>query len=175
MPKTKIKKQEILKSLEEQIAQAKSVVFVNFSGIPVKEIDALRSKGKEQKISYTVTKKTLLKRVLKEGGYKIEADNDFSGELAAVLGLEDEVAPAKLVNDFAKSNDKLKIIGGILEHNLIGSDKIVALAKLPSKKELLARAVGSLAAPLSGLVNVLEGNLRGLIYALGAIKDKKSA
>lgn len=173
MPKTKSQKQAIVKDLKSKLTSMKSAVFVNFSGIPVKEINQLRNSGKEQQVGYVVTKKTLLKKVLSESGYEAVVKNGLAGEIATVFGLEDEIAPAKLVSAFTKSHENMKIIGGILEGAFVDRAKIMALAKLPSKQELLAKLVGSVASPLSGLLNVLQGNLRGLVCALNAIKDKK--
>lgn len=170
MPKTKAKKQTILKNLEDKLAQMKSAVFVNFSGIPVKEITKLRSKGRKENVSYTTAKKTLLKKALVSQGF---ATKTFSGEVAVLFGLEDEVAPSRLVSEFAKEHEKMKILGGILEGQFIEEDKIIALAKLPGRQELLSKLVGSMAAPLSGMVNVLQGNLRSLVYVLNAISQKK--
>lgn len=173
MPKTKIQKKEILSGLKEKMTAMKSAVFVNFSGIPVKEINDLRNICKEENVGYVVAKKTLLKKALSEYGLPDIQDDYFSGEVATVIGFEDEVKPAKLVSTFAKEHEKMKILGGVLEGSLIDEGKVKFLAKLPSKPELLAQAVGSLAAPLSGLVQVLSGNLRNFVYVISAIKDKK--
>ncbi|OGY43169.1 MAG: 50S ribosomal protein L10 [Candidatus Buchananbacteria bacterium RIFCSPLOWO2_01_FULL_39_33] len=173
MAKTKAQKLEILKGLKEKFSEMKSVIFVNFSGLPVKEINNLRNSCKEKNVNYIVAKKTLLKKVLAEKGLVGIGDNDFKGEVAAVIGFEDEVAPAKLVSDFAKDHEKLEIIAGWLDGLLVDKSRIQALAKLPSKSELLAKAVGSIAAPLSGLVNVLQGNIRGLVYTFKAMSEKK--
>src|SRR3989344_3450327 len=173
MPKTKAQKKEIIEVLKEKFKTMKSAVFVNFSGIPVKEINNLRNTCQEENVGYLVAKKTLFKKVLSESGYEGVQDQKFEGEVAAVIGFEDEVAPAKLVSDFIKEHDKMKIIAGILEGSLIDENKIKALAKLPSKQELLAKAIGSIAAPLSGLVNVLQGNIRGLVYTFKAMSEKK--
>lgn len=174
MAKTKAQKKEILDGLKEKLDDMKSAVFVNFSGIPVKEINGLRNTCKDENISYIVAKKTLLKKILKDKGLADIKDDDFNGEVATVISFEDEIAPAKLVSIFFKDHDKMKILGGVLEGELINEDKVKALAKLPSKPELLAKVVGSIASPLSGFVNVLSGNLRNFVYALNAISEKKS-
>lgn len=96
-----------------------------------------------------------------------------SGPLAVAFGYEDEVAPAKLCWQFAKKNKALEITGGILEKDILTKEEIENLAKLPGKDELIAKVVGSIGAPISGFVNVLAGNLRGLVGVLGAIKDQK--
>ncbi len=174
MPKTKAQKQEILKGLKEKLEAMKSAVFVSFFGIKVKDINQLRKNGREEGVDYVVTKKTLLKKVLGETGYKEIGDDILKGEIAVVMGKKDEVAAAKLINDFSKTHKEMKIVAGILEGKVIDINKVMALAKLPSRQELLAKAVGSIAAPLSGLVNVLQGNLRGLVYVLNSLKEKKS-
>ena len=148
----------------------KSAVFFNYFGLPVKEINLLRNDCRKENIGYKVAKKTLLKKVLAEKGY----DADLSGEVAVLFGRQDEVAPAKVIAAFAKTHDKAKIVGGVLEGQFITADKVKALSRLPSKQELLAKVVGSIASPLSGFVNVLQGNLRCLVYTLNAIKEKKS-
>lgn len=173
MAKTKQQKKNMLDKFGQGLEKSKASVFVNFSGIPVKEIDQLRQKCKEAGAEYLVTKKTLLKKTLTEKGLVQDDSRQFEGEIATVFGYEDEVAPAKLVSEFAKSHDNMKILGGILENGLIDEAKVKALSVLPAKEELLAKLVGSLAAPMSGLVNVLQGNIRGLVYALNALKDKK--
>jgi len=173
MAKTKAQKQEALESLKEKISQMKSAVFVNFSGIPVKEVDQLRNSCKDENVEYTVTKKTLLKKALTEKEFVGVEDKDFTGEVATVMGFEDEVAPARIISKFAKDHGNMAILGGVLEGLIIDSEKVNALAKLPSRDELIAKTVGSIAAPLSGMVNVLAGNLRNFVYALNAIKEKK--
>lgn len=174
MPKTKAQKKEILNGLKKKLDEMKSAVFVNFSGIPVKEINDLRNSCKDEKIDYVVAKKTLLKKILTDKGFTDVKDDYFSGEVATVISFEDEIAPAKIISAFSKEHEKMKILGGVLEGLLIDESKVKALAKLPSKQELLAKAVGSIAAPLSGFVNVLAGNLRNFVYTLNAIGEKKS-
>lgn len=174
MPKTRKQKKDILEKFSQGLEESKSSVFVNFSRIPVKEIDSLRQKCKESGAKYAVAKKTLLKKALAEKGFSGAEDQDLSGEVATIFGFNDEVTPAKLVSEFIKTHENMKILGGILENNLIDAEKVKALSKLPSKEELLAKIVGSIAAPMSGLVNVLQGNIRGLVYTLSAIRDKKS-
>ncbi|MFA5047747.1 MAG: 50S ribosomal protein L10 [Patescibacteria group bacterium] len=174
MPKTKLQKSEIIRTINAKLDKMKSAVLVNFSGIEVKNINKLRDECREQEIDYMVAKKTLLKKALAEKGLKETADQELGGEIAALFGYQDEVAPARLAAKFAKEYENLKLVGGILEGAYIDGAKVLALSKLPSRQELLAKAIGSMAAPLSGLVNVLQGNLRGLVYTLNAIKEKKA-
>jgi len=87
------------------------------------------------------------------------------------MGYGDQTAPAKTLYEFSKTNEKLKILGGILENNVLSIPQVLSLAQLPSKQELLAKAVGSISAPPRNLVNVLQGNIRNLINVLSQIKN----
>ena len=86
---------------------------------------------------------------------------------------EDPVAPAKILNDFSKDHKALEIKAGILDGKVIALDEVKALAELPSREELLAKLVGSMQAPISGLVNVLQGTIRNFVYTLEAVRQKK--
>mgnify|MGYP001611996364 FL=1 len=169
MALTKTQKQKIIDDLKEKIAKAKAIVLVGIAGLKVKDISELRKKLKTINGNLKVVKKTLAERVLKEN--KLDFDKKrFKEELALVFGFEDEILPAKTVYQFSQENDKLKILGGFLEQKFQAAEEIITLAQLPSKEELLAKLVGSIASPISGLVNVLQGNIKGLIYVLNAIK-----
>jgi len=174
MPKTREQKKDMLQAIKDKLAAMKSVIFVNFSGTKVGDIEKLRNDCRAQGAEYLVAKKTLLKKALDESNIEGIKEQNFEGEVAAVFGNSDEVAPAKLVGDFARDNEQMQIIAGVLENKVIDVDMVNTLSKLPSRDELLAKAVGSIAAPLSGMVNVLQGNIRKLVYVLSAISDKKS-
>lgn len=176
MAKTKLQKQEILRDLEAKINNSKSIVFTEFKSLGVKQNEELRNKLKAEKSEYLVTKKTLLDIALKGKSLEGFDPKSIEGQLSVVFGYEDEVAPAKIVDEFKKDNpDNIEFVGGILENKFIDASGVAALAKLPSKDELYAKVVGSLNAPVSGFVNVLAGNLRGLVNTLSAIKDQKEA
>lgn len=173
MAKTKQAKEEAMQTLLSGIQEAKSVVFANFQGLTVSESEELRAKCREQKIRYVATKKTLLRRAL--SGLSLEVDTKaFEGGVAVVWGTEDEVAPAKVISEYAKNHEVVSVFGGILEKQYINAAKVAELSALPSKHELYAKLVGSLNAPVSGFVNVLAGNLRGLVRVLSAIKESKA-
>ncbi len=172
MPKSKQQKKEILESLIEKLENSKAVTFFGFQGLKVKEIEELRKTCRENNLDYLVTKKTLLKIALDKLGVEISDPEVFAGEVAAVFS-PDEVLGAKVVSKFAKSHEAVVLKGGILERKIIGQKDVMGLAKLPGKEELLAKMVGSIKAPVNGLVNVLAGNLRGLVQVLNAIKESK--
>lgn len=176
MPKNKEQKEEILKSLKEKISQAKSVVFAGFNALGVKDNEDIRSKLRAENSEYYVAKKTLLDRAFQESKIEGLKAREFSGKIAAIFSYEDEVASAKILGEFKKDKekkDKIVFLGGILDNKLLSQEDVEALSLLPSKQELYAKMVGSMNAPISGFVNVLAGNLRGLVVALKAIGEKK--
>ena len=123
---------------------------------------------------YYVAKKTLVDLALKDTKIQNVKVKEFAGQMAAVFGYGDEVAPAKIVDKFKKDKEgKIEFVGGILENEFIDVATVSELAKLPSKQELYAKIVGSINAPVSGFVNVLAGNLRSLVYVLSAIEENK--
>jgi large subunit ribosomal protein L10 len=169
MPQNKEEKKATIEKLEKSIEKQKSMVFTNYKGLKASDIFKFRTKLREKGCAMTVTKKTLLKLALKN--QKIDYDpKELEGQLALVFGFEDEVSSPKIVYQFSKENNNLKILGGFLENKFITSEGVASLAMIPSKEELLAKVVGSIASPISGFVNALQGNLRNLVYVLSAIK-----
>jgi len=156
MPKTKDQKVKIITDLTDKLAKMKSVIMFNFAGVEVKKINTLRDKCREEGIDYVVAKKTLLKRALNDKGFSQVADSDLNGEIATLFSYEDEVASARLVAAFAKENDKVKFAAGILEGNYIDAAKVTELSRIPSRLELLAKVVGCLSNPMSGLARVIN-------------------
>jgi len=173
MAKTKQQKDEMVAEIVDAIGKSKAVVFANFQGLSIKDTDELRKKAREANIGVAVTKKTLLKIACEQAGITDAAPRELDGGVATLFGFADEVAPAKLVHTFAKTHEPAKILGGILEGHFINAARAQALALLPGKQELLAKMVGSLNAPVSGFVNVLAGNLRGLVRVLDGIRASK--
>ena len=103
---------------------------------------------------------------------KIPVDvKDLESEVALIFGFKDELSAAKIANQFSRSNENLKILGGVFENEFINREKVIVLAEIPSQEELLARFVGSIKAPIANFANVLQGNIKGLTYILSNIKS----
>ena len=168
MSKTRNQKQKIVEELTGDLSKAKSVVFVDYKGLKVKDAQDLRRKIKKVEGKLKAIKKTLIGLAFKKGGLGIE--ENLAGQVALVFGFGDAIKPIKEVYEFSKKNENLKILSGIFEGKFIGEEEMSALAQLPTKEELLARLVRGIASPMSGLVNVLQGNLRGLVLVLSNIK-----
>lgn len=178
MALTKEQKKQTLDYLKEKIAEQKAMIFVSIEKVKVKNLSGLRKDLKQKNCEIKVAKKTLMKLAFKEKGIELDL-NSLPGEVGLVFGYKDEVLPAKTVYNFIKGlglapeDGNLRILGGFLENKFQGSEEIITLAQLPSREELLAKLVGSISAPVANFVNVLQGNLKGLVVALNAISKTK--
>ncbi len=171
---TRKEKEDLVKNLVTKLKNSKAVVFSDFKGLPVKDMTILRRQLREEKIFFQVFKKTLLAIALKEAGLEVDIKN-LKGQIVVAVSAEDEVVAAKIIAKMAKSNENIKIVGGTLGQNVLSIEEVTALAKLLSKEELLAKLVGTLKAPISGLANVMAGNIRSLTQVLKAIEKTKQA
>ncbi len=169
---TREMKSERLAELEELIAKQQVIVFTNYRGLKAKEVDQVRLAVEPSGARYLVTKNTLLRIALKKAGHEIESAA-FDQPLACVFGLTDQVATAKAAVAATKGLEALEILGGIVDGQLVDEATIRTLATLPGREELLAKLVGTIAAPMSGFVSVLSGNLRGLVSVLHQYEQKK--
>ena len=167
-------KEAAVSEIQEKMQQAQSVVFVDYRGLTVEEVTNLRCKMRNAGVEYKVIKNTMIQRAADKEG--IEGLNSIlEGPTAVAFGMKDPVSPAKILVDFAKDTKKTEIKGGVLDGKTIDVDGVKYLASLPSKEELLAKMMGSLNAPVTGLVMALSGVMRNLVCALNAIKEQKEA
>ena len=172
MALTKEKKQKSIDDIKEKISRHKSIIFADFSKVNSKDLFSLRKQLKQAGCLLKVGKKTLIRIALGQSNISFwnRIKEHIPGQLALVFGIEDEIAPARVSHQFTKTNENFKILGGIFEHRFIEKSKVLELAILPSREELLAKMVGSLASPISGFQTVLQGNIKGLITVLSKIK-----
>lgn len=170
MAQTKEQKKKIVKSLEEKIDKQKSIVFVGIKNLKAKEVFNLREKLKKTDCLLFVIKKTLLNIASRNKKIKIDKEK-LEGQVALVFGFGDEILPAKTIHQFSLINENLKILGGFFENKFIERDEVIALAKLSSKEELYSKVVGTINAPLVNFLNILQANIRGLVYILSSIKQ----
>ncbi len=171
MALTKEQKQKNIENLKEKMARQKAMVFVDFKGLKVKDLFELKKRLRDLDSVFQVCKKTLFNLVLKEKKIRVDVKK-FEGQLGVLFAFGDEIAPLKAIYNFSKEQGNLKILGGFLENQFQGKEYLVTLAELPSQEELWARLVVSIKAPVSNFVQVLEANIKGLIYALRAINKQ---
>lgn len=168
------KKFEAVKELQEKLSKSKVTILTDYRGLKVNQTEELRNKLAEANAEYHVTKNTLLEKAVKETNVKNLPEDMLKGPTAALFAYGDEVSPVKILVNFIKNVDVLKLKTAIMGNQVLSVNEINTLAKLPSKDILIAQLVGGLSAPMSGLANVLQGNIKGLVYTLNAIVDKKS-
>jgi len=158
MALTKEQKTKQVKDIKDKVSNQKSMVFVDFNKVSSIEMFKLRRLLKDSGCKLKIAKKTLVRIAFGQSNISFwnKIKSVVPGQLALVFGVEDEIAPARISNKFAKNHENFKILGGIFENKFIGKEKVLELALIPTKNELLARLVGSLSSSMSGFVRVLD-------------------
>jgi large subunit ribosomal protein L10 len=167
-------KQKIVAALREKFEAAKVVIVTDYKGLDVAQMNDLRRKLREAEVEYQVVKNTLLTRASQDTDVAQLVDT-FKGPSAIALAFDDPVAPAKVLMQFSKENDKLEIKAGVMNGKLLDVAAIGALSKLPSREELLAQVLGTLNAVPQGLVRALADAPRRLVNVLNAVRDQQEA
>lgn len=176
MPNAKVlsEKQAIVAELAEKLKNAQGVVLVNYSGTDVATDTEMRRAMRNAGVEYAVVKNTLIRFAVNQIGLE-EIDPFLNGPTALAICGTDPVAAAKVVCEYAdKKDSKLSVKVGVVDGKVIDENGVKALAALPAKEVLVAQVLGTMIAPITGLANVLNANIRGLAVALQAIADKKS-
>ena len=165
-------KQAIVAELAEQLKSAKGMILTGYKGLTVAQDTELRRAFREAGVSYHVVKNTMLRLAAKEAGIE-GLDEHLEGTTAFAFSAEDAVAPVK--KNKLEETDVLTVKVGMVEGKVIGLDEVKALASLPSREELIAKMLGSMNAPISNTVNVLQGVIRNAVYVLDAIRAQKES
>ncbi|MDO8495151.1 MAG: 50S ribosomal protein L10 [bacterium] len=176
--KTKAQKSAVIKDLSSKIPESDMIVFTSFSkegekGLSVAKMQELKRALKKLGAEYVVAKKNLIRLSVKSAHLEEKVDVDgFDGSVGVVLSGKggDGLALSKNVYEFSKGNPVFRVLGAIFEHQFVDPIGFTALAKLPSREVLLARAVGMIQYPLTGLMNVMQGNIKNLLLVLKNIK-----
>jgi len=169
-------KEQAVTQLTDELGRIKLAVMTDYRGLTVPEIEELRSTLRAEGMTYRITKNTLLRLATKNNSSLSGIDPaSFTGPMALALGFDDEVAPARVIFQFAKSHNALEIVGAVTgDGQLLSAAEVKALATLPTREQLLAQVVGTIAAPLTGFVGVMAGNVRSIINLLNALQEAKA-
>lgn len=162
----------VVEEVSDKFARSEAVVLTDYRGLTVQQLTELRAQLSDAGIEYKVIKNTLTRLAAAKAGLE-PFDEVLSGPTAIAFGYADAVAPAKILNDFAKENPDLEIKGGLLNGVFIDTDEVKRLASMPSREELLAKVMSSMQAPISGLVGVLHGTLRSVVAVIDAVRAQK--
>ena len=169
-------KEAILQDTEGRIADVRGIYLADFSGMTVQSLSLLRKRCREQGVQFRVIKNTLLKRAFNARGIQ-ELDDHLVGPTGLVFSPQDEMAPAKILADFAKEFEKPRVKAAVVDGRLYDDKAIARLAKLPSREVLLAQLLGTFVAPMTtflGAVNALLATPANMADALAREKSKAS-
>jgi large subunit ribosomal protein L10 len=164
-------KKVVVAEVAERVKTAQAIVLAEYRGIEVGDMTQLRAKARQAGVYLRVLKNTLARRAI--------ADTPFAGLTEKMVGplaygiSEDPVAVAKVLNDFAKSNDKLLIKGGAMANYVMDLKGVQALATLPSRDELIAKLMGTMQAPITKFVQTLNEVPTKFVRGLAAVRDQK--
>jgi large subunit ribosomal protein L10 len=171
---TKAFKSEKIDEIKSKAEKAQVAVLTEYKGYSVEEITNLRRALQKEGGDYMVTKNTLAKIAFKGTDFEVLTDS-MTGPIAIAFGFNDQVSPAKAVSKFIKDTKKGVILGGALDGKLLDAKEVEALAKLPSKEELIAKMLGSINSPASGIVGSVNAVMAQLTRAMAAVRDQKTA
>ena len=169
---TRKEKEAFVNSIAEDLKEAELLIVTDYRGLNVAAISSLRGKLREENCSYKVTKNTLTRLACRKVGLE-ELEQFLDGPTAIAYSSDDPVSAAKVFLEFSKDNEALNIKGGLLSGQILEPQDIKALGEIPPREVLLAKVCGGFQAPISGLVNALQGNIRQLVYALDAVRQQK--
>lgn len=164
-------KQAVVAEVSAQVAQAQAIVLAEYRSLPVGDMTELRKKARESGVYFRVLKNTLARRAVAETPFKGLADQ-MVGPLAYGIS-SDPVAAAKVLHEFSKGNERLVIKGGAMPNVVMSAKDVAALAKMPSRQELLATLLGTMQAPVAKFVRTLNEVPSKFVRGLAAVRDQK--
>ncbi len=166
-------KAEAIASIKERFDKMSSAVFVDFTGMTVAEVDKLRNSFREKGVEYKVVKNTLVKRALGDQPYADTLSSSLKGVTAVAWSFEEPSAAARVIKDYAKDNEKLKIKAGLLDGQVLDSKAVEnQLATLPNKDEARAMLLATLMAPAQQLVMLLNTPASNFVRLMNAKKEQ---
>jgi large subunit ribosomal protein L10 len=171
----KEEKGEVIEEIKELVKNSSSMFLVNYSGVKVADINKLRAEFRKEEVNYKVLKNTLFKKALEQaGGYE-----KFHPQLVGMIGVafvsENFVSAAKIIKKYFDEKQKFSFKGCYIESAFYGSEQLNTIASMPTKKEIMAGIVGSIAAPATGIVGAINAVIRDLVSVIDEIGKKKAA
>lgn len=171
MALTRQQKETRVQEVTNDLAEATSIVFMTYDAVPIRAMNELRHKLHEAGVSMRVVPKRLLKIALDAAKLAFDPSH-HQGQMAFVWS-DDISAPARVLARWALEQEHVKLVAGVMDQTVISDSIVQQLATLPGRQELLARLVGTIAAPLQGFVGTLAAVPRSMIYVLKAVSEDK--
>jgi large subunit ribosomal protein L10 len=166
-------KSAVIEKYTEKFKEAKTIYIAEFEGIDVATVTEVRKKFRDQNIEYKVLKNRLAKISLNNAGIS-GLDEYLTGANTFIIGYDDPVIPAKILDDFNKKDEKLKLKTVLFEGKVLSAEKAKSISKLPSREVLLGQLVGMLNSPMTKLAATLQAPMQKLAGVLNALKNKKA-
>ncbi len=165
-------KEKRVQELKDTLSEKRSAILLDYRGLKVEEINALRNRLKEADTQFFVIKNTLAKRAFKGTEFE-KLSERLTGPNALAAIKHDPVSPAKLIREFIKEHETVQLKAALVEGDMLEAKDIQFLATLPSKEELLTQTVRAMQAPITGFVRILNGFTANLVNVLSRIKEQK--
>lgn len=174
MATTRQQKEVTLQELKDKFGRAKSVAFGQYAGMTMEQLSKMRKQMRENNVEFKVAKKTLFKLAAKDQGLEL-SDDLLPGTIGAAFSYEDGIAGPRIIKKMGKEVEVLKLMGGIMEGQVLSIAQMKEIADLPSKQELLAKLVGLMRAPLQNFYGAIQSPLSSFARGLSAYAEKKPA
>lgn len=168
-------KEQIIAEVKEMIGRARGMYFADFSGITVEQITDLRREFRKSNIDYRVVKNTLVRKALESATGYDKVIPKLVSHTGIAFGYEDPIAPAKIIKKFREKHDKLNVKVCVIEQQVFDGAQLDDIAKLPSRAEIISSILGSIQAPIAGVIGAVGGVVRDLVNVIDAIEKKKAA
>lgn len=171
----KTEKAEIIEQIKELVNKSSGIFLVDYRGVTVEDINKLRSSFRKEGVTYKVFKNTLFKKALEQ----IKGFEKFNEQLVGMIGVafagDNFVAPAKIIKKYFDDKQRFSFKGCYIESTFYGADQLNTIASMPTKEEIIAGIIGSVASPATGIVGAINAVMRDLVYVIDEVAKKKAA
>lgn len=171
----KEEKGEIIEQIKELVENSTGIFLVNYSGVNVADINKIRSDFRKEGVTYKVFKNTLFKKALEQVGKYEKLNEQLVGMIGVAFSGENFVAPAKIIKKYFDDKQKFAFQGCYIDSAFYGAEQLETIASMPTKEEIMAGIVGSVAAPASGIVGAINAVIRDLVSVIDEVGKKKAA
>jgi len=171
----KEEKAEVVEQIKELVNNSSAMFLVDYRGVNVADINKLRSNFRKDGINYKVLKNTLFKKALEQVGGFDKFNSQLVGMTGVAFAKENFVAPAKIIKKYSDESKKFTFKGCYIDSTFYGEDQLDTIASMPTKEEIMASIVGSIAAPASGIVGSINAVIRDLVSVIDEVGKKKAA
>lgn len=171
----KTEKAEIIEQIKDIVNKSSGIFLVDYRGVTVEDINKLRSSFRKEGVTYKVFKNTLFKKALEQ----MKGFEKFNEQLVGMIGVafagDNFVAPAKIIKKYFDDKQKFSFKGCYIESTFYGADQLNTIASMPTKEEIIAGIIGSVASPATGIVGAINAVMRDLVYVIDEVAKKKAA